>query len=146
MSEPIPSPSLWRRLAAIVYDLFLILAFTIVAAFIWMLILTLVSLDQNESIRKTGYVVIWLLSLFGFYQFFWLRSGQTLGMMAWRIQLRKNDGKQLKFQDTGLRWFMALLSAACLGVGYLWCLFDKKNRSWQDIVSKTHLVLLPKKR
>ena len=38
-----------------------------------------------------------------------------------------------------------MLSAACVGLGYLWCLFDRDKRYWHDILSGTRLVLLPKR-
>jgi hypothetical protein len=44
-----------------------------------------------------------------------------------------------------LRCLGALLSAACLGLGYLWCLVDKHGRYWHDYISRTELVLVPKR-
>jgi len=146
MTESTTSPSLWRRLSAMVYDAFLILAFAIVCAFFWKLLLSTIGIDKNETLLNAGYLAIWGLSLYGFFQFFWLRSGQTLGMLAWRLQVRKNDGSQLKLIDTSIRWLTALLSAACLGLGYLWALIDKDKRTWHDIISKTHVVILPQRK
>ena len=31
-----------------------------------------------------------------------------------------------------------------LGLGYLWCLVDRRNRYWHDYLSGTELILLPK--
>ena len=39
----------------------------------------------------------------------------------------------------------ALLSAACLGLGYLWCLVDRRGRYWHDYLSHKELILLPKR-
>ena len=143
-SSTITSASLRRRLAAILYDLVLIIAFAIVSAFAWKLLLSAVSLQDQESLLNLGYLFIWFLSLYGFYQFFWLRGGQTLGMMAWRLQLRRVDGKKLGIADTSVRWLIAIVAGACCGLGYLWSIVDKEKRTWQDIVSKTRIIQLPK--
>ena len=42
--------------------------------------------------------------------------------------------------DTQQRWTRALgtvLSAAALGMGFLWSLFDEQHFTWHDRVSKT---------
>ena len=44
-----------------------------------------------------------------------------------------------------IRCLGALLSAACLGLGYLWKLVDRNHRYWHDYLSGTRLVLLPKR-
>ncbi len=80
-----------------------------------------------------------------FFGWFWLKNGQTLGMQAWRIKLVDFDGAQPTAGRIAIRCLGAPLSAACLGLGYLWCLFDRKGRYWHDYLSGTELVLLPKK-
>jgi uncharacterized RDD family membrane protein YckC len=79
-----------------------------------------------------------------FFSWFWLKNGQTLGMQAWRIKLVGFDGAQPTLGQIAIRCLGATLSAACLGLGYLWCLFDSNGRYWHDYLSGTELVLLPK--
>lgn len=80
----------------------------------------------------------------GFFAGFWLKGGQTLGMQAWRIKLAPLPGKELSLARAVARCAAALLSLACLGMGYLWCLVDRRQRTWHDYLSGTQLVLLPK--
>ena len=87
-----------------------------------------------------------LLTVIGFFSIFWLKSGQTLGMQAWRIKLVRCDGGNISLKDCVVRCLGALLSALCLGLGYLWCLFDSEKRSWHDRLSNTELQLLPKRK
>ena len=63
-----------------------------------------------------------------FFSAFWTKSGQTLGMRAWRVKLEPLPGKRLTVARCALRCLGALLSAACLGLGYLWCLVDRRGR------------------
>lgn len=85
-----------------------------------------------------------LLTAMAFFGWFWLKNGQTLGMQAWRIKLVGFDDAQPTASKIAIRCLGAALSAACLGLGYLWCLIDSNGRYWHDYLSRTELVLLPK--
>ena len=65
-------------------------------------------------------------------------------MQAWRIRLLADDGGKIGPGRVVLRCCGAALSAAALGLGYLWCLVDQRGRSWHDHLSRSSLVLLPK--
>ena len=90
--------------------------------------------------------VVALFTMMVFFGWFWLKNGQTLGMQAWRIKLVGFDGAQLTPGRIAIRCLGAALSAACLGLGYLWCLVDRNRRYWHDYLSRTELVLLPKQK
>jgi len=101
----------------------------------------------QDTLSLNPYLVraIAFLTCIGFFSAFWLKSGQTLGMQAWRIKLvRSSDGETATPGQALLRCGGALLSAACLGLGYLWCLVDRNRRCWHDYLSGTQLILLPK--
>tara|TARA_R110000823_G_scaffold130015_14_gene257996 strand:- start:19045 stop:19449 length:405 start_codon:yes stop_codon:yes gene_type:complete len=89
--------------------------------------------------------VLLVASVYGFFILFWMKQGQTLGMQAWRIRLVAFDGAPPSFGKALLRCVGATLSAACLGLGYLWCLVDPHKRYWHDYLSRTELMLLPKR-
>ena len=80
-----------------------------------------------------------------FFSGFWLKSGQTLGMQAWRIKLEAFDGSAPTVRQVALRCLGAAVSAGCLGLGYFWCLVDGHHRYWHDYLSGTELRLLPGK-
>ena len=88
--------------------------------------------------------LIAVVTVMGFFCSFWLKSGQTLGMQAWRIKLASFSGARATPRQAVVRCFGALLSFACFGLGYLWCLVDRNGRYWHDYLSGTELVLLPK--
>jgi len=143
-------PGLPRRLAAIVYDTFLVLPLVMVAVAIGLGLRTAVGLEAYDSSRvsilSANLVrLIEFIAVVGFFSYFWLKNGQTLSMQAWRIKLVNSSGGKIRLYQAIIRCFGAVLSAACLGAGYWWCVFDARGRSWHDHLSGTQLILLPKK-
>lgn len=144
------SPFLLRRLAALIYDILLVLPLIMAAVALVMGVRTLMGLGASAdgTVQLEGNMVRLLAFLAGagFFSWFWLKSGQTLGMQAWRIKLVTFAGTSPAAHQVAIRCLTAPLSAACVGLGYLWCLVDSKNRYWHDYLSGTELVLLPKQK
>jgi len=144
----LPPPSLLRRLAALIYDTLLVIPLIMVsvALFLGLRTLLLGPPDQATVVQLDANLVrlVALVTAMAFYCGFWLRNGQTLGMQAWRIKLVSSGGGTLNYRQVLVRCLGALLSAVCLGLGYLWCLVDKRGRYWHDHLSGTELVLVPK--
>ncbi len=143
------TPGLPRRLVALIYDLFLVLPLMMLVVAVAM---GLQSLLTGEGAGDLGtpalhpqlvQLIAWL-SAAGFFCGFWLKGGQTLGMQAWRVKLVNEDGGPVSAGQAIRRSIGATLSAACLGLGYLWCLVDRDRRYAHDYLSGTRLVLLPR--
>ncbi|WP_456407250.1 RDD family protein [Thiolapillus sp.] len=138
-------PGLFRRLAAIFYDAVLVAA--LVAAAFTLVYLPLATGFGLENIKdyplyQTA-MTIWIFSVgIGFHLWFWTHGGQTLGMRAWRIMLFSDDGRSPSLKQAIVRYAMAIVSLAALGLGFLWILVDPQKRAWHDIVSGTRLVLV----
>jgi len=127
----------FRRLGAMIYDTLVIIA-------LWMMTLFPVVAFQNDAVVGPTVQSLLFIELFGFFAYFWLMRGQTLGMLAWHLQLRTLDGRPMRPRAAIYRFLGALLSFAALGIGYLWIFVDPARRSWSDIVSGTLMVHLPK--
>ena len=89
MSESTYIPaSLWRRLAAIVYDSLLMFAVLIVVG------ATTLPFTNGLGISRDN--IIFKFYTFGaiyvFLGWFWTHGGQTLGMRAWKIKLLQRNG------------------------------------------------------
>ena len=124
--------SLGRRLGAILYDTLLIIA-------LWMITILLVVIAVGEAVVGVGLQILLVAEAFGFYVFFWLRGGQTLGMLAWRLRVVTPDGRAIGWRSAIVR-----VITACLGLGNLWMLLDRENLAWHDRFSDTMIVHLPK--
>ena len=131
-----------------IYDTLLVLPLIMASVALFMGARTLLGLGPaaDGTVQLNPYIVqlIALLSAMVFFSAFWLSRGQTLGMQAWRIKLVNISGGAPTLLQAIIRCLAALLSAACFGLGYLWCLVDRNGRYWHDYLSGTQLVLLPK--
>ena len=134
-------PNLFRRSAAIFYDSVLLLALLILFSIPW------VMLAKNLDFQATwGLRLIATSLVVSFYLYFWRDRQQTLGMTTWRLKLVDANGNKPNTAQCITRLCAALFSIACLGLGYLWMLVDKNQMTWHDKLSKTELILLPKKK
>jgi uncharacterized RDD family membrane protein YckC len=129
------APGFLRRLAAIVYDLFLLLALLFVAT------LAVLPLNDGEAFTSTQYLYpVYLLVIgFLFYAWFWTHGGQTLGMRAWKIKVLTFDQKPISWPQALFRFTAALVSLVPGGLGFVWILIDKNRRAWHDSLSGTAL-------
>ena len=138
-------PGLFRRLAAIFYDTILVLSL-MVAAFALAYLPLAMGLgieDLREHPLLRFLLFLWMLSVgVGFHLWFWTHGGQTLGMRAWRMRLFSETGAKVTFAQACIRYLVAILSWAALGLGFLWTLIDAEKRTWHDIASRTRLVLV----
>jgi uncharacterized RDD family membrane protein YckC len=138
---PLSPPGLLRRLGAMAYDALLLLALLMMLSYpyVW-----LTGGVKPGLFVKTLYQLYLLAICFLFYGGFWVRGGQTLGMRSWRIKLVRQDGGPITWMIAVKRFAYALLSLICLGLGFLWVLYDRDKLAWHDRWSETRLVRLPK--
>ncbi|MGQ0587464.1 MAG: RDD family protein [Gammaproteobacteria bacterium] len=136
----LPAP-LWRRLASAAYD-------ALVLAAIWMVVVMadlfllqgVAGLPYHAHLLRAELMLATLL----FCGLSWTRGGQTLGMRAWRLQVRRVDGRPVTWPTALARFAWAFLAWLPLGLGVLWSALDPARRAWHDRLSGTELVLLPK--
>lgn len=134
--------ALWRRLVAMVYDTLLLVAVLMTATAV---ILPLTGGEAISGPLRWPYRAYLLFVGCGFFAVFWHFGGQTLGMRAWRLQVRGAAGP-VSWREAWLRSLSAIVSWLPLGLGYLWSLFDDEQRTWHDRLSGTNLVVIPKRR
>ena len=132
---------LLRRMAAILYDTILI------AACLTLVITVFIAIAGGEAIEadeNSALQVALAITIYTFLVGFWTRSGRTLGMQSWGLQLETRDGTRPSLSAATIRFFAALISWAPFGLGFIWQLWDKEHLTWHDRLSKTRLVYYPK--
>jgi uncharacterized RDD family membrane protein YckC len=132
---------LLRRLAAIMYDTLL------VVAVLFMVTVPFIAVRGGEPVEigdNTWYRIALVIVIYAFFVGFWTRSGRTLGMQSWGLQLETMDGGRPTLATASVRFMAAIISWAPLGLGFLWQLLDKDKLTWHDRISGTHIVHYPK--
>ena len=115
---------LLRRLAALLYDAFLVLAIWMALGFAAQFIAGVETNRVIDGRVQTDPVFGLLLfalmcaSAAAFYVWFWTRGGQTLGMLAWRIRAQSRDGSPMTVRQALLRFLCAWPSFFLFGLGY----------------------------
>jgi uncharacterized RDD family membrane protein YckC len=135
--------SLWLRVAAVVYDLFPLIALWMATA--GLLLLAMhgnVDVAHPPGAYRIALRVALLAVSAAYFVVSWSRGGQTIGMRAWRLRVVAADGGRLPWTRALLRFVVALCSLAVLGLGFIWCLFDRERRGWHDIATQSRLVQL----
>jgi uncharacterized RDD family membrane protein YckC len=158
---------LLRRLAALLYDLLLTIALAFIATF------AMLPLSHGEAILTstqglTGrlYHAFLFLIVFAYFGWCWTRSGQTLGMKAWRIRLQSADGRRLNWAGAVVRFTLGVAIALMAVAGFVlllrhdrwpeflvggllwvpaivnfaWIAFDGSARSLQDVAGRTSVT------
>ena len=150
-----PSAGVWRRLAALVYDSFLLFGLLVVPLFVLQALLHTsdtrfgtegVAHELPALAPKWVIQLYWLTVIATFYTYFWRSKGQTLGMQAWRLQLCNRDGGPATLKQCLLRLLAGAPALLLGGVGYWWIWFDRERGALHDRASGTRVVVLPKRR
>ena len=128
--------SFFRRLGAIAYDIFLIFTCLIFSTLIWVIL-------NNKAVSQDNILLlrIYCLSvIYLFFIWFWVKRGQTLGMLAWKIKLVDQYGSTVNVSKASIRLFYAILFSLPCGLTYIWMLLDPESITLHDRLSKTYMV------
>ncbi len=127
----------FRRVFSLLYDSFAVLG--IILSLTLLLVLLNGGAPEKGSIADLIQLLITVLSGPIFYSYFWLvNDGQTLGMQAWKIRLVSNKGLTLRI--CLLRCVFSTFSFLLFGLGYLYILFNKDNKSLADVLTNTRII------
>ncbi|QDQ26600.1 RDD family protein [Chitinimonas arctica] len=150
-----------RRLVSLCYESLLLLAVLVAAGMLFELLLPAGLIGTPVEFTYL------LLVMFGYFAWCWRRSGQTLAMKTWRLQLRGTDNRLPSWRAIVLRFAIALLMyapllpalvsrkhvpdmpwlpwLACIwaALPWLWSLLDREHQALYDRLAGTRIVLLP---
>ncbi|MGV8960544.1 MAG: RDD family protein [Stenotrophomonas sp.] len=143
-----PDALLIRRLLALFYDAWPVIALWLLASAVFTLGYSLAGHGTRENIAPFSPLqwLLWLCCwvLAGLYATIsWHRGGQTLGMRPWRLHLRTTSGEPPTWGALWRRYALATLSLFCGGLGFWWALIDKQRLTWHDRFSGTRLERVP---
>ncbi len=176
--EALPRAGVGLRLITLVYDGLLLIALTAVLNTILIAFITPGAASDSSTLTVLSPAVrhglifpATVLVIFAFYGYCWTRSGQTLGMQTWRLEIRRDDGRLMGWGDSLLRcaaasvvpvfcglasWLVrgdATAFGISVGVGFFfnyawrWLPLNQamQGRCLHDLMSHTNVVRLPPK-
>lgn len=136
----LPKAGLFRRVAALAYDSLVLFMLAVLAT-----IIALPFAPPGGFPPGDRYFQLYLLILLGaFYGWFWVYRGQTIGMLAWRIQVSTQDGSRFGWQHAMMRLIWSIPAFGLGGLGLLWLCIDPQKLAVHDRLSKTAVVVLPR--
>lgn len=157
-----PTPTIKRRVMAMVYEFLLLFAVEMLAVLIYILLTG----NRQEALFQHGLKLYLFLVTGLYFCWCWRDSGQTLAMKTWRVKVVRAGQARLPWRTAIVRylaawgWFAPALAvcglsglhargeiAIALAVGIvawaLLALLDKDRQFLHDRLAGTRLVLLP---
>ena len=130
--QPTTTPAPLRyRFAAMLYDGLVVMAF-------WVFTVVLLVAITGDVVVGDGLQSLLFLELYAFFTLSWIFRGQTVGMLAWRLEI-KGQSRMNAF-DASKRFGGALAAFRTVGFGYVWMWFDADRRTWPHIFSNAQIV------
>lgn len=138
---PLQTASLTRRAFAALIDGLVVSVAAVLFGFVfWKVASVRPPSTQLASLGLGVPVVFWSV-----YQYLLIvYSGRTFGLMAAGLELARFDGRAASRSLRRWRILASYLSAASLGMGYVWVFLDEDELCWHDRI--THTYLAPKKK
>lgn len=128
----IESPTLFSRLACIVYETLLVTALFMLAAVLFIAVLG----DATHGLMRYCFqVYLWLVA--GVYFVYSWQRGATLAMQTWHIRLVSRGASVLTYQQLAVRYGIA---SVFFGLSFLWAFFDKEHLYLHDRLAGTRLI------
>ena len=133
-----------RRFAALLYDVLLLSALLVIYTGVLMACTRRAILEGNYPVGIYAYRAGLLAVIGGYYTLNWMRSGQTLGMRAWRLRAVSDTGHPMGGTAAVLRYMCGILAWPPAALGVLWLYVDAEHLAIHDRLSHTRVVLLAK--
>jgi uncharacterized RDD family membrane protein YckC len=136
-----------QRLIAWVIDNVLIFMFAVLLGIVFSVIISIsVGWGDNTPNQVTILMTLLTIALLWVLQFlyfgvYWSGNGSSLGMTVMGIRVIRRNGVPLSTLRSGLRGTLGYaLSAAILGLGYIWAFFDPDHETLHDKLFDTQVV------
>jgi uncharacterized RDD family membrane protein YckC len=131
-----------RRFAALIYDGFLLAALLMTYTGVVLIFTRRAVLPETYGAWVYPYRAGLLAVIAAYYVLNWIRSGQTLGMRAWRLRAVSDAGSRLNTASALLRFLCGFLAWPPAALGVLWLYLDPDHLAIHDRLSRTRVVRL----
>jgi len=135
-----PRASFGLRLLAFVLDGLLVFVGAVVIALLFWMFVGSTEFINRPDLRPGPYWTYWALLFLAAAAYTILltaMNGQTVGKQVAGVIVLQPDGRVISLRTSAVRYFVSLLSALALGLGFLWAAWDKDKRTWHDRAAGT---------
>jgi len=136
-----------RLLSYLIDVLIVSVGITILCVILVVPVILLAGATPEETLSAPQWVLIGLITVaavavsFGYFPWFWARSGSTPGMRLMSLQVvRDADGGKVSGGQALLRLLGYWVSGAVLYLGFIWIFVDQRHRGWHDLIAGTVVV------
>jgi uncharacterized RDD family membrane protein YckC len=84
--------------------------------------------------------IVDIILVCGYFIFFWMSSGQTLGKALMGVRVVSVSGRPLTFLQALLRFLLYPISAMIFFLGFIWILVDNQRQGWHDTLARTYVI------
>jgi len=131
---------LWRRLAALFYDLFFVIAVVFLATALALFATGGEAIPPHGPVQWLfrAYLLIWVG---GYFVYFWCKFAQTPGMKVWRIMIYR-ERKQSCAGVMTLRFFWGVLCILSAGLLFFAAMRSEKRQTWFEQRTSMRVIKL----
>lgn len=132
------------RLVAYIVDIFLVSIVGMALALVLFLIGAVLLAGGFDALAGATFVFLFVAMLvvsFGYFPWFWWRSGQTPGMRLFGLRVvRDRDGGPVGGGQAVLRLIGYYINGLILYLGFIWIFIDARRRGWHDLIAGTVVI------
>ena len=133
------SPNILKRLAACFYELLLLIAIWLIIAGVFIAIFG----DATHELKRL-FLQLLLWTLTGaYFVWCWKKTGQTLAMKTWKMQLVSRSGQPLSYEQLIMRYALASIGLVAAGAGFWWMIFDREHLFLHDRLTGCCVISTP---
>ncbi len=130
------NPSILKRLAACFYELLLLIAIWLITAGVFIALFG----DATHGLKRL-FLQLLLWGLTGaYFVWCWKKTGQTLAMKTWKMQLVSQSGQPLSYAQLIMRYAFASIGLAAAGAGFWWMIFDREHLFLHDRLTGCRVI------
>jgi uncharacterized RDD family membrane protein YckC len=74
----------------------------------------------------------------------WFYRATTVGGIVCGLKVVRLDARPVDFATAVVRTLGAFLSMICVGLGFLWVIWDPEKQTWHDKIAGTTVIRVPK--
>lgn len=97
---------------------------------------------SGQLVSTETVIAVFTLSTIGYYVFFWMMTGQTLGMIFLGLRVVTIEGRRLTVWRAIIRFIGYIIAALPFFLGFAWILVDNRRQGWHDKIAGTYVAYI----